>query len=307
MDLQPNLHVLFAYDGTAACARGGAALAQLAASWELSTTLVHVAPPGRSAGGGRILEAFVPPVEHTQRCQRLLLESADPAGAIGEFCEHGPFDLVLAPASDRGVAGLWSGSLRATLMRRCAVPVLTMGRNVRPQREARAIRRVACLVDFDDHPGRLVALAGQMATAARAQLVALTVVPSIHDGTHAEILGSRAPLTAADARERLAALVEHLPGAEVQAGDGRPEAALRAMLADSDADLLLVGRGGIGAGLWPRRFPRHLDRLPIPVMTFDPGAIAVDDWPFRRAASRRLHLVRARPVDVLDPAVPAGA
>lgn len=289
----PELRLLFATDCSAACVRAGAAIAQLAGAWDVTTTLVHVRPPDVPHARARAaLDAFLPELDRGHRGRRLLLDAADPVTAVADLCNTDRFDLALVPRRDRsGLGWFWPRSFRARLTERCTLPLWTAGARVPATRLGRPVQRVACLIDFADEPEALLALARRVAGDAGASLHALAVVPPVHEGTPMEILGSDVPVTIAEACARIDAMAGRDAARHVGVAAGPRGAELQRLLVSCEADVLLVARRPLSTGSWARSYLRDLDRLPCSVICVDPHETGMADWPFRSGAwpSARCH------------------
>lgn len=280
----PELRLLLPTDFSAQSQVAVRAALQLAEACRVALTIVHVLPPGSRPQRARAsLDAVLPDTAPLQHCDRLLLEAPDPAVAIGELCQKERFDLVMAPSSGRRLPGLFSSSFRAGLLRRCHVPVWTGAGRLPIERFARPISTVACLIDFDDEPGRFLRRVSAFTSHLGARLQLLSVLRPVDDGTIGDVVTSDAPLSPVHAVDRVRALFagQACPEFDVAVGDLRPT--LGAMLARCEADLLFVGPRQSRSGGWRTRLPRLFDRLPCPVVCLDGRSVGAVEWSFEDA------------------------
>lgn len=299
------LRILFPTNFSDACDRAGEAIAQLATACRLDLTIVHAARRARQSRGIRArLEQFLVEANDYHFCQRVLLDSDDPAAAVGRICRANRFDLVMAPASDRpAMHGLLTRSFRARLLKQCDVPLWTVGTSVRSANFARPINTIACLMDFDDDRAAFVRLVTTFAERVGARTRFLYVVPTVDEGTLTHALTSDAPLMPSVALKRIREMfsADQCPEIDVAVGSRGPE--LRRMLRACDADLLFVGPRQASSRSWALRFSRDLDGLPCPVVCVDGAAAGFSRWSFHEPtpvrADERAHtledvLVRLR-------------
>lgn len=279
----PDLRILFPTTYSDACRQTGEALEQLAGVCNLHLTMAHVVRPGaRTREAHRALDEFLPQADSALVCRRILVEGDDAAGAIAEVSRESRFDLVMTPASSRtGMWGWLSRSFRARLMRRLDVPLWTAGWRLPTLNFRRPIRTVACLVDFDDAPERLLQHAAAFASRFDAAVHVLAVIPPIDDGTLAEILNSDAPLMPGSALSRIQAMFASraLAGVDVVVGERGHE--LERMIARCQPDLLFTGPRQFRRGGWLARVPRVFDSLPCPVVCLEGADRGFVGWSFQ--------------------------
>ena len=262
----PGLRVLFPTTFSPACHQAGRALAQLSRTCPVAVTVVHATGRGRwHAGVGRDLDVALADVPHVTVADRTLLYGDDPAALVGAACADGAYDLVVAPAAEVGlVRGLLHRSFRDRLLAHCGVPLWTAGAGLPPATFDAPLGRVACLVDFDDAPARFLARVTAFARRLGAAVHALALVPAVDEGTLSQVLTSRAPLSVADARQRLASAVTAGLCESVTVADGGLRG-LPELVARSEADVLVVSRRHAGAAMHGR-LARALDRMGCPVI-----------------------------------------
>lgn len=283
------------------------AVAQLSAACDVDLTVAHVATDGGAAVVPDPIdfELYATP----RRLQRRELAGRDAAATLARLCSDEPFDLVLAPARRPAVA--WPRlrrSFRQSLLRLAGTPVWTMGHGVPGRHFQRPIRSVACLLDFEANPERLLQRAAAFARRMDARLHVLAVLPQVDDGTLALVLSSDTPLLPAAAVSRVEQMCagRPFPIVDVVVDSLRP--GLARLVETSQPDVLFV-RSHQWTGYGPFGFSRQLDALRCPVICV-PDAVMVGDWTFERApAARRLPAAAAAaPVPAPSPgAWPAGA
>ncbi len=276
----PQLRVLFPTNFSTACLHAGRTIEQLGEGCLLRLTLVHVMKKGTKARRAQIaLDGFLADMDERCLVDRILLEGDDPATLVADLCKRRSFDLMMAPRSSQpDLTSLFRSSFRARLLRQCTVPLWTGGDRVASDRLGRPPRTVACLVDFDDAPAGLVHIASAFAERFGARLRVISVLPSIDDGTIADVLTSDAPLATADAFSRIQQIFDGRTLPEVDLVVGTPAHGLRRLMRRANADLLFVGTRRACGSRWFTRFARVLDRLPCPVVCADGAADPLPNW-----------------------------
>jgi len=291
----PDLRLLAASRDRALTPEMKAAVAQLSAACDIDLTVAHVASRHGAAGapGGFDFDVRATP----RRIQRREVAGPDAAGALARLCADEPFDLVLAPAGRDGIPWPLRRSLRERLLRRAATPVWTAGPDVSGRHFDRPLRSVACLLDFDASPERLLQRAGAFARRLDAHLHLLAVVPPIDDGTLAVALSSDTPLLPSAAIARIEEMCAGRPAPAVDVVIDGLARGLRRLVDVAAPDLLFVRARQWTGGL-PFGFSRPLDRLRCPVICV-PDETAVVDWTFERSTAAtmasRAARVRRRP------------
>lgn len=283
------LRILFPTNFSEACERAGQAVAQLATTCRLDLTIVHAGRRARQSRGIRTrLERFLVEANDYHFCQRVLVDSDDPAAAISHICRANRFDLVMAPASDHhGVQGMLTRSFRARLLKQCDVPLWTAGASVRSDTFDRPMKTIACLMDFDDDRAAFVRLVTTFAERVGARTRFLYVVPTVDEATITHALTSDAPLMPSVALKRIRDIFPADQCPEIDVAVGARGRELRRMLSACDADLLFVGPRQASSRSWALRFSRDLDGLPCPVVCVDGAAAGFSHWSFREHATER--------------------
>lgn len=271
-----DLRILFPTSFSDACFQAGRAIAQLADRCRISLTIVHVvARGGARQAVHRELDSFLGEADHYDHCRRVLIESDDPPAAIADFAAREPFDLILSPSSDRlGLHSVFMPSFRGRLLASSQVPLWTMGLSCRPARFRRAVRNVACLVDFDGTPGTWVPLVAAFVRRFDAHLHVLDVIPPVTEGTVTEVFDSNRPLMPDLSRDRMERLFAEMSDCRAEVAVGGRGGELRRMLERRDVDLVFVTKAQARRGVVLPRFARDLDGLPCPVVVLGgvPGA-----------------------------------
>ncbi|MGE0592144.1 MAG: universal stress protein [Vicinamibacterales bacterium] len=277
-----DFRLLLATDFSEACQRTAQAVVRLADQCRLHVTLVHVTRPGdATTQASRTLDSMLRGVRGLAGCRRVVVESPRPADAVASLCEHGTFDLVVAPPSRRryGIETLLQGSFRARLHARSAVPLWTGGSTATRGGLVSPLRTVACLVDSDDRPEVLLSAAGTLAARLGARVSALMALAPIDDSLMAAAAHGGRPVTPAEAADAVWAMVGPAPPAPVDVVPLVTGDALQALLRRCGADVLIVCARRVRTGSLPFRFPRWLDRLPCPVVCVPAPTRRPAPWP----------------------------
>lgn len=269
----PELRLLLPTDFSDASARAAGAVAQLAGTCPVRLTVAHVAPAREAIWPTRRrLETFLADHASSYRHSGVLIRGADPVKSVAELCNSDRFDAVMVPSSRRG-ARLFGSSFRERLLRRTRLPLWTIGAGTSAFAFERPIRRVAGLVDFDDAPEAMVRAVSSFASRVGARLHLLAVIPPIDDGVLAAVAGSAAPLDVRVAMGRLRELAECYDiRADVDVAVGRSGPHVPHLASTSRADLLFISREHASLGPFGFRIPPGLERLPCPVVCFDPAS-----------------------------------
>jgi nucleotide-binding universal stress UspA family protein len=287
MNNNPDLRILFLTSFSDACFRTGRTMAQLADSCRLDITMAHVTARGCATKSARAeLDSFLAEFDHYESCKRLLIEADDPTAAAAELCENNSFDLLVAPASDRlGLHSFFTSSFRARLLKRCSVPLWTVGPSLDEASFSGPMRTIGCMVDLEKEGDAHVPLAAAFAARIGARLRILHVVPNVDEGTLAQSVYSNAPLMPSVAVERFEAAFAGMLRPEIDVSIGRRSRELPAMLRRCHADLMFVGPGQALNGLFQPRLSRFLDRLPCPVVCIDGASTTFSRWSFQQNRS----------------------
>jgi nucleotide-binding universal stress UspA family protein len=287
MQTTADFRILFPTSFSDACFRTSRAIAQLADRRRVSLTIAHVAKPGSiTIGTHRDLDSFMAEADHYDNCRRVLIESDDPVEAIGDLCDRDPFDLVLAPSSDRlGLHKFFSSSFRAKLLNRCQAPVWTAGNCLDRFAFKPSIRSIACVLDFDCPNDAHLRLAASMAWQTGATMRIVTVIPPNDEGTLARSLYSRGPLMPEVAVERIGSAFAGRACPEIEVAVGDTSTELPRLVKRCESDLAFVGPGQALAGIWRARLASCLDRLPCPVICVDGGSASFDGWNVQQEAA----------------------
>jgi|694.fasta_scaffold48155_2 hypothetical protein len=307
MAFHPDLRLLAASRDRDLTPEARGAVSQLSASCDVDLTVAHVTTDG---------DVPAPPVPFDfelhaapRRLQRRELAGPDAARTLARLCADEPFDLVLAPTRRQGVA--WPrlrGSFRERLLRLSATPLWTAGPGVPGRHFHRPIRSVACLLDFDANPERLLQRAAAFARRMDARLHVLAVLPPVDESTLALVLTSDTPLLPSAAVARIEQLCAGRPSPMVDVVVDGKRRGLGRLVEMALPDVLFV-RSHQWSGGWPFSGSRHLDTLRCPVIRV-PDEVSTMDWTFERAtaASRLARAGERVPAKgVVEDAWPAGA
>lgn len=290
----PELRLLLATDLSGDGSDARRTIARLARTCRVAVTTVHVSRPwqlGHAYGAFEAFAATGPP-----DARRVLVRGEDAIGAVAELCNSERFDLVMAPASARRGLPRALSSFRIRLLRRTKLPLWTGGPGVSLPAAYRPLGTIACFVDFDDNPERMLEAATALAARVGCRVRAVSVIPPLDDGSIAQVGTLHGPLDTRSAYRRMRDLVGRFAVDGVHTALGRRGPELRRLLADIGADLLLVGRRQAGIGTFGFRLPRDLDRLPCPLLYVD---TAMDEPSWSRSRSYRMEPPR---VSLFDPA-----
>jgi hypothetical protein len=295
MQKTPDLRILFPTSFSDTCFRTSRSIAQLAGTCNVSLTIVHVTRRGcADIGTRRELDSFLAEADHYDDCRRVLIESDDPVDAIGDLCDRGSFDLVMAPQSDRlGLQKFFSRSLRSRLLKRCSVPLWTAGSSLYRAKLNARIQTVTGLLDFDAPSHAHLQLAASLASRAGAKMRIVTVVAPTNEGTLARSIHSRAPLMPEVAIEKIRRAFTGQPCPEIDVAVGETSSEVARLLSRSDSDLAFLGPGQAIDGSWKSRLPSWVDHLRCPVVCVDGASADFHTWSFQRGGASRFE---SRPV-----------
>ena len=246
MAFHPDLRLLAASRDRDLTPEARGAVSQLSASCDVDLTVAHVTTDG---------DVPAPPVPFDfelhaapRRLQRRELAGPDAARTLARLCADEPFDLVLAPTRRQGVA--WPrlrGSFRERLLRLSATPLWTAGPGVPGRHFHRPIRSVACLLDFDANPERLLQRAAAFARRMDARLHVLAVLPPVDESTLALVLTSDTPLLPSAAVARIEQLCAGRPSPMVDVVVGGEFWTLGGTGGDGGLKIAIVDAGGESA------------------------------------------------------------
>lgn len=298
-----DLRLLLASPSGSATAPLRAAVARLAAAFDIDVTVVGL--PG--AGDAAAADPTFAPGSGRVRVQRLDHEHDDPLQAIADLCARQTFDAVMAPP-DPGPRLLrgWRGSLRSRVLAGTGVPLWTGGDRIPSSTVDAPVREVACLVDFGFESEPTLHRASALARRLDASLHVVAMLPPVDDGLLAAVAGSDQPLLP----EAALARVEHQCGSrfrpEVDVVVGGRRQALDMVGRRGAPDVLFV-QAPVWTSPWSAGISRALDRagcavvlVPDPVrrMTWSfetPGALVATSPAARRPERARAGALSAWP------------
>lgn len=211
----------------------------------------------------------------------LLHEDANVPGAIVDHASALGADLVVLGTHGRsGFERLMLGSVAERVLRRAAMPVLTVPPRVPDAvpRTAMALERIVCAVDFSDSSGAALTFAASLASKARAGLSVLHVVELLPEASEMPTFDAAAYRAARfdDGRARLAAVMSQVPGAaEAQALllAGKPAREIVQLASEQQAGLIVMGvrgRGVVDRLLFGSTTHRVVQQAACPVLTVHP-------------------------------------
>ena len=170
-----------------------------------------------------------------------------PSEEIAKQTHEGEIDLIVMPTHGYGPFRRFIlGSVTTKVLHDVECPVLT-GAHVPeiPTVDANPYRRIACAVDLTEHSETVIGWASDFAKAYGAELTLIHAVPELVTGTP---YGDWYPTDMKDiliqtGRQRAGEMLERVGcKAEVHIASGPPQKVVRDFAADSDTELLVVGR-----------------------------------------------------------------
>jgi nucleotide-binding universal stress UspA family protein len=255
-------HILFPVDLSEACRSFAPVVRSIACRAGARVTLLNVVqlPPkyysdprgfsglvdvrGLLREQGAEFSGFLKP-ELDLRDVHRVFRHGDPAAMIVEYAKQRDVDLIMIPTHGMGIfRRLLIGSVTAKVLHDTETPVWTAPHIACPQPPPARYARILCAVDLSDSSLEVMRYGQRLASLFGAQLRFLHVIPSSEAFTvkyfEAEFLAALADR----ARERFGELAKQA-GASGNAviRTGELAYAVRREAIDSDADLLVIGRG----------------------------------------------------------------
>lgn len=291
------LDILFLTNFSDFCFRTIPSLAQMADSFSVRLTLMHVYDPERTtrAKAMGMLESFFPEADRYRSCQRIA--TAGPVvEAVQKHLDVWPVNLIVAPASDPiGVPRIGDCSLRARVIQECGVPVWTMGRRVQLPKLLQPVKNVACWLDFHGHGHQHLPFAMEYAHRLNANLHLLHALPPIHEGSLMPAAHQNKPLHPAGAAEYIARMSAASPvRPQIHIAPGEGKSALCQMLAECDADLVFLRHDESFLARWLGLGLRLGDAVPCPAI-YVGEKLSVPVWNLEQGPGTRT------PVRVAEP------
>jgi nucleotide-binding universal stress UspA family protein len=255
-------NILFPVDFSSSCASMAAYVKRAAAICSARVTLVHVVdlashtgfelyvrmPPEIAEDHQKIarerLNSYLTPEFPVAGCPRISL-SGDVATEIAQFARNGKFDLIVMPTHAGSFRRMLLGSSTAKVLNDADCPVLTTLHALDAVPRPPKHREWLCLIDLGANSERLLRYASRLASAARARLSLIHVVPAV-DPVLPIQLDRTEQGASAERREPLRQIEElqRTVGCQgpVRIMVGRVKEALLEEARRSDADVLVIGR-----------------------------------------------------------------
>jgi len=265
------LEVVFLTNFSEPCFRTIPAIAQMADDIALQLTIVHAYDPNeqRHEQAETGVHSFFPEADRYGNTRRLTLPGT-PLEVLRRVAQDQPVDLVVCPASDlMGLPRLGHHSLRARILRDLGLPLWTVGRGAQSSRLGKAVRNVACWVDFETEGLSHVGFATEYASKLKARLHLFYALPEIHDGFIASRLPAR-PLHADGVRKFFREmLAEAGIEPEIHVSTRSSRRVQTAMATAHEADILFTSVRSWSLGPWVFSGFREIDRHPCPVVCME--------------------------------------
>jgi hypothetical protein len=273
------LEVVFLTNFSDPCFRTIPAIAQMADDIALNLTVVHAYDPKRQQRGHAetSVHSFFPEADRYGRTRRLAMPGT-PLDVLKRVAQCQPIDLVVCPASDlMGLPRPGHRSLRARILRELGVPVWTIGRSADPARVGKAVRNVACWVDFEMGEVPHLTLAAEYAAKLKAQLHLFYRMPEINEGLILPMIPER-PLHEDGVREFVQKkLGETATEPVIHVTSNGTRRAQAALARANDVDLFFTNVLAWGAGPIMTSGFRGIDRFACPAVCVG-GKLKVQPW-----------------------------
>ncbi len=247
---------------SAAAVKQGVALADRFHSELIFAHVIQPAPPEYAGfAGGYFVANFEPSEEETFRhfAERLedlasgaatngrtlrIVSRGDPAREIVRLAKDHNADLIVMPTHGYGPFRRFVlGSVTTKVLHDIDCPVLTGAHLAEtPGEESRAHHRVACAVDLRPHSEKVLRWAAEFAAAYHAELVLVHATPPVEPNP--QVLGAEWGRAMNQwATEQAEKLIRKVGcRVELRIHSGPPTDYIPAVLTDSSADLLVIGR-----------------------------------------------------------------
>lgn len=269
------------------------AIAQMADDFAVHLTIVHTMEGEREICDDAYLklQSFFSEADLYADCTRRLMDG-DPVQAVQRLMETQPVDLVIAPAADPlGLPRIGHRSLRARLMRKCGVPLWTIGRRTLPDKLRRSPRKIACWIDFEDPHLHHFAYALEYAWKLDVPLHILHPLPEIHEGA---LLVRGQPLHEEGAIREMRKRIGWSPvPLQYHVAEATGRRARTKLVEKSCADIVFLADQVSDWGSWLASKPALLDDCNCPVVCV-PEQLRVPVWSLEHERRRPAAAVENR-------------
>ncbi|MFN3324561.1 MAG: universal stress protein [Bryobacteraceae bacterium] len=203
--------------------------------------------------------------------KRILVEG-DPAREIVNYAHANDVDLILMPSHGLGTFRRFIiGSVTAKVLHDAECPVWTSVHieDAPPARELN-FRRIVCAIDLGPQAPCAIQWAGEFAAAHDANLTLVHATPAVAARPSKYLDGELSTALAHMAREEMEKLRDQAnvkAAVYVEAGD--PSAVVRKVAEETEADLVVIGRGAVASGLGRLRAHSYamIRQSPCPVVS----------------------------------------
>jgi hypothetical protein len=262
------LEVVFLTNFSDPCFRTIPAIAQMSDDIALNLTVVHAYDEKRNqrAQAETSVHSFFPEADRYGGTRRLAM-AGTPLDVLKRVAQCQPIDLVVCPASDlMGLPRPGHQSLRARILRELGVPVWTIGRNIDPARVGKAVRNVACWVDFEMGEVPQLTFAAEYAVKLNARLHLFYRMQEINEGLILPMIEER-PLHPDGVRQFVQSkLGETALEPVIHVTSSGSRSAQAALARAHDVDLFFTNVSAWGAGPLVASGFRGIDRFTCPAI-----------------------------------------
>ncbi|MBM3813707.1 MAG: universal stress protein [Acidimicrobiia bacterium] len=203
--------------------------------------------------------------------KRALVEG-EPAHQIITYAHDNPIDLIMMPSHGFGPFRRFViGSVTAKVLHDAHCPVWTgVHLEEAPPLEQIHCRHIVCAIDLGPQSEATVKWASSLAREYGAQLTVAHATPEVEAFPARYMDSEFAALLASRAREQVAELTRKAGvNCEIWIGSGNPAEAIRAAATESKADLVVIARGALAAGIGRLRTHAYaiIRNSPCPVVS----------------------------------------
>ncbi|SFS13310.1 Universal stress protein family protein [Granulicella pectinivorans] len=284
-------NIVFATNFSDACHAAIPAVTRWIDSHKADLTLLHVYDPSKilRRDAESQLNSFYAEADNYRNCRRVLL-AGDPCESIKDFCARERNGLLFMPPSDRtGLPRPFHVSSRARLLESLDMPIWTMGKATLSNNAAVAGKNIAVYLQDLDRPSAYISAAASHAQRHGATLHLFYIVPETTEGTLITSLHTGAPLGIETAIDMIGEIAAGLPSSlkiQIHVRMGSESRELKALLRESEAELLIVGSGQtIHRGFFRTTINSTLTSCEIPILCL-PESIRLH--PGRRDAAQAI-------------------